>query len=38
MIKARITSSLEKVFIDDRIEKYEVLERISALRGERVSV
>ncbi len=38
MIKAQITSSLEKIFIDDKIEKYGILERISALRGERVSV
>lgn len=38
MFKARITSSLEKAFADDRIENYPELKRISALKGERVSV
>lgn len=38
MIKAKLTSSLEKIFVDDKLEKYGALERISALRGERVSV
>ncbi len=38
MIKAKITSSLEKPFIDDRIDTYATLSHISALRGERLSV
>ncbi len=38
MLKTRITSSLEKAFADTKIEDYKSLERISALKGERVSV
>lgn len=38
MIKTKITSSLEKIFADERLENYPTLERLSALRGERVSV
>ncbi|MBO5945658.1 MAG: DUF4091 domain-containing protein [Clostridia bacterium] len=38
MITTKIVSSLEKIFPDERIEKYPTLERISALKGERVSV
>lgn len=37
MIKTKIVSSLEKAFFDEPIEKFEALESISALRGERVS-
>ena len=37
MIKTRIISSLEKVFIDECIETYPELKRLSALKGERVS-
>ena len=38
MISTRITSSLEKVFAHDDIEKYPRLERMSALMGERIAV
>ena len=38
MFKSKITSSLEKVFLDESFDKYPTLERISALRGERISV
>ncbi len=38
MIKAKIVSSLEKVFVDSKIENYPELKRISALRGERLSM
>ena len=38
MLKTRITSSLEKCFADDVIENYPELKRITALKGERVSV
>ncbi len=37
MIKLKITSSLEKSMLEDKIEKFVPLERISALRGERLS-
>ncbi len=37
MIKAKIISSLEKVFIDKSIDEYSQLKSISALRGERVN-
>ena len=37
MIKAKIVSSLEKALLEDRIEKFKPLERISVLRGERLS-
>ena len=37
MIKAKLTSSLEKAFVDDRIESFDTLERISVLKGERLS-
>ena len=38
MFKSKIVSSLEKAFLEEDIEKFSALERISALRGERVSV
>ena len=38
MLKTKITSSLEKAFADTKIEDYPTLERLSALKGERVSV
>ncbi len=38
MLKTKITSSLEKIFLDERIESYPTLSRISALKGERVCV
>ena len=37
MFKTKIVSSLEKAFLDESIDKFESLERISALRGERIS-
>ena len=37
MIKTKLVSSLEKAFVDEKIEKFDKLERISALRGERLS-
>ena len=37
MLKTRIISSLSRVFIDNKIEDFEPLKRISALKGERVS-
>ncbi len=38
MIKLKVISSLEKVFIDDDFNKYPALSKISALRGERLSL
>lgn len=38
MIKTKITSSLEKIFVDEDFDKYPALSRISALRGEKISV
>ena len=38
MLKTKITSSLEKAFIDESIDKFPVLNRISVLKGERFSV
>ncbi|MBQ9761215.1 MAG: DUF4091 domain-containing protein [Clostridia bacterium] len=38
MIDAKIVSSLEKIFLDDKLERFEQTERLTALRGERVSV
>ncbi len=38
MVKAKITSSLVKAFADENIEKYDSLERISVLRGERFAI
>lgn len=38
MIKTKIVSSLEKALLESPIEKYDELKRISALKGERVSV
>ena len=38
MLKSKIISSLEKVFLDESFDKYNALQRISALRGERLSV
>ncbi len=37
MIKAKFVSSLEKVFLDEKLDTYPELEKISALRGERIS-
>lgn len=37
MIRTKIVSSLEKVFIDERIDAYTQLESISVLRGERLN-
>ncbi len=37
MIRTRIVSSLEKFFLEDRIDRFAPLERISALRRERLS-
>ena len=37
MFRTKIVSSLEKAFLEESIDKHERLERISALRGERVS-
>ena len=37
MLEARIISSLEKVFIDQKIDDFAELKRISALKGERFS-
>jgi hypothetical protein len=38
MLRAKFVSSLEKVFYDQSIEDFKPLERISALRGERLSL
>ena len=38
MIQAKIVSSLEKVFVDQHIDDFATLTKISALRGERVSI
>lgn len=38
MLKAKIVSSLEKALLEDNIDSYEPLLRISALRGERLSL
>ncbi len=37
MIKIKIVSSLEKAMLEDKIEKFKPLEKISVLRGERLS-
>ncbi len=37
MLKAKIVSSLIKAFADEGIDEYEKIEKITALRGERVS-
>ena len=37
MVVTKIVSSLEKVFLDDKIEKFTALEKVSALKGERLS-
>ena len=37
MIKTKLVSSLEKAFVDDKIENFEPISRISVLRGERLS-
>ena len=37
MIKARIISSLEKVFADNRVDSFTELSKISVLRGERLN-
>lgn len=38
MLQLKIVSSLEKAFLDQRIEEFSMLESVSALRGERFSV
>ena len=38
MIVTKITSSLEKIFADEKPESYRELKRLTALRGERVSI
>ena len=38
MLKSKIISSLEKVFLDESFDKYSALKKISALRGERLSL
>ena len=38
MIQAKIVSSLEKVFVDQHIDDFATLTKISALKGERVSI
>lgn len=38
MIKTKITSSLENIFPDENFDKYPEITRISALRGEKISV
>ena len=38
MLKTKLTSSLEKIFIDDKIDTFPILNNISALKGERLSV
>lgn len=37
MIKTKIVSSLEKAFLEEKIEDFAALEKISALKGERLS-
>ena len=37
MLKTKIISSLSRVFIDNKIEDFKTLERLSALKGERIS-
>ncbi len=37
MIETKLVSSLEKAFVDDDIDNFKALRRISALRGERIS-
>ena len=38
MLKTKIVSSQQKAFIDDKIDSFPTLKKISALRGERLSV
>ena len=38
MLRTKVVSSLEKVFVDQKIDDFAALEKISALRGEQVSV
>ena len=38
MFKFKIVSSLEKAFVEESIDKFEALERISVLKGERFSL
>ena len=38
MIVTKITSSLEKIFADETPETYRELKRLTALKGERVSI
>ena len=37
MLKTKIISSLSRVFIDSKLEDFNSLEKISALKGERIS-
>ena len=37
MLKTKIISSLSRVFMDNKLEDFEPLKRISALKGERFS-
>ena len=37
MIKAKIISSLEKVFVDSKIDSFAALEKVSVLKGERLN-
>ena len=37
MLKTKIISSLSRVFIDSKLDDFKPLERISALKGERIS-
>ena len=37
MIKTRIVSSVEKCFLDEKVESFERLEKISMLKNERLS-
>ena len=38
MLRTKVVSSLEKVFVDQKIDDFNALEKISALRGERIAV
>ena len=38
MLKTKIVSSQQKAFIDDKIDAFPTLDKISVLRGERLSV
>ena len=38
MLKTKLTSSLEKAFIDDNIDSFPTIDRVTVLKGERFSV